>query len=163
MRLCLIQKYEMTNLEDILVSKKGIVLKYMQYHILRGEKMVQLNIYAKYNLKEYPKKQYNCGYQKIWMTEGQGQDENITVPHFVPFDFEQVGCTQQKSFFTYLFIKAQGNQPSPSSKIGQAYKIPLQNFNKRRNAPKVLNNHPTQRRNRQTHGQSTILAREVLI
>lgn len=35
MRTLLIHKYETTNVEDILVSKKGMVQKRMQYHILR--------------------------------------------------------------------------------------------------------------------------------
>lgn len=35
MRTLLIHKYETTNVEDILVSKKGMVQKHMRYHILR--------------------------------------------------------------------------------------------------------------------------------
>lgn len=35
MRTFLIHKYETTNVEDILVSKKGMVQKRMQYRILR--------------------------------------------------------------------------------------------------------------------------------
>lgn len=43
------------------------------------KKIVQLSIYAKYNLEEYaPKKQYNSGHpKKISMTDGQKWNGNL--------------------------------------------------------------------------------------
>lgn len=59
MRMFLIYKYGMTDLEDILVNKKGMVQKYMQFRILREgrkKKRIQLNVCAKYKSRRiYPK------------------------------------------------------------------------------------------------------------